>query len=281
MKRAVLILIVLSLTLILGSAAAGYAQTGRFQFTLPDTWVYDKATSYHAECVRNVNGTLAAGFNLYDTENKTPWPESQEAIAEALKAEFKLDKDAPWEPIEISGQKTVKVSLQLGDNATGFLTAVNAGLWHASILCSSRKGYEIDHEFENILATVTPRDSADVGFFRFGYAEVRYKGARIKKVGSNKYLKLDFTWRNAGTETTFFAVEVDVTAFQNGVQLQEGFLFDEKSEVGTKLMPGKSIDVTKVYELREAGGKIEFTVDKLLDFNHQYVDRKYSFTLKD
>lgn len=285
MKRVVLILIVLSLTLILGSAVAGYAKTGRFNFTLPDTWLYEEAGFRNAKCGRFVNGQEVASFALFDEKNNKPWPESPEEIAAVLIDEFNLKQhntDAiTWEEIEIAGQKTAKVTFFNTERGTAYLTAVNFGPWHAAALCSILKGYEIDQEFENILASITQRDEDDIGYFRFGDAEVQYKGARKKKVGKTQYLLLDFNWRNAGKDVTIFPVHVEVTVFQDGVQLQEGFLFNEKTEIGTHLMPGKSIDITQIYELRGTGGQIDFTVDKLMDFNHQYVDRKYSFTLKE
>lgn len=276
MKRVVLILIVLSLTLILGSAAAGTFQTRMFELDLPETWTCNEAANTYVNCMRVQGGKTVAFFTMYDRKN-SQYIDSTEKMAEQLRADFGIDGET--EDFQVAEQKSVLITKKFNDR-TAYCTGYDVLTSHASLMYVVLDGYEVEGEFESMTASLRMRSWDDYGYFRFGDAEVALKAARTKKVRNRDYLMLDFTWRNAGQDITFFAVQVDVTVFQDGVQLQEGFLLDEKSEIGTQLMPGKSIDVTKVYELRSDKGEIELFVDKLMDFQNQYVDRKYSFKLK-
>jgi hypothetical protein len=91
---------------------------------------------------------------------------------------------------------------------------------------------------------------------------------------------VDFTWRNVGDSPDMFVVNVSVTAYQNGIQLNEGYLITENTEVGTSIMPGKSLTVTEIFQMRESTGEITLIVDKLMDFTHEWQDRQYSFTVE-
>lgn len=276
MKRVVLILIVLTLTLILGSAVAVTVQTRMFEIDLPEAWTCREAANTYISCERIQDGKTVAAFSMFDLDS-SQYIDSTEKMADQLRADFGID--GPAEEFQVAEQKSALITRKL-DGRTVYYTGYNVLTSHAALMYMVLDGYEVEGELETATASLRMRSWDDYGYFRFGDAEVMLKAARTKKVGSRSYLMLDFTWRNAGQDITFFAVQVDVTVFQDGVQLQEGFLLDEKSEIGTQLMPGKSIDVTKVYELRSDKGEIEFFVDKLMDFQNQYVDRKYSFKLK-
>ena len=94
------------------------------------------------------------------------------------------------------------------------------------------------------------------------------------------YLLVDFTWRNAGSKADMFVINVDVKAYQDGIELHDGYLFDITTESGTSIMPGKELTVTEVFQLRGKTGKITLVLDKLIDVKNEWPSRQYEFQLK-
>lgn len=249
-------------------------QTSGYDFILPDSWFYDTPGILYAKCQTG----KSAVFNLYESNNALP--DSTEEIAERSVDTFKArDYMTGFEEIEILGHKTALVSLVTGKGLKGYIAIVPFGNKTVETLYLTTS--EPDKEFyKNVLSSVRQRPEADRGFFTYGDVEVKFKNFTTKTSGGKKYLILNFDWRNVGTSPTMFVVNVGVTAFQDGIELHEGYLFSEQTEVGTKIMPGKELPVKVIFELRNSTGEVTFTVDKLMDFNNEAVGREYTLNIK-
>ena len=283
MKRILIILAMALLTVCLFSVANADVlfQTNRLEFTLPDSWYYEDACFSYVMCRHVENDILAEAFEVIDYRKTREFAEkSSEEIAELLIDAFNLKKYNPtMEEMEISGEKAVVVHFQT-DKASGYSTIMNKGAYCAEVIYMAALGYEDVDFFKEAVGSIKARPREDAAYFRFGDAEVMYRGYRTKKVGKQTYLLLDFKWRNVGTLPDRFVINVDVKAFQDGIELKEGYLFAEDDETGTSIMPGKSLSCTKVFTLRKPTGEITFYVDKLMDISNEYVDRKEVFTIK-
>ena len=284
MKRIILALATFLLMVVLFSFAEAdvFFQTGRFEFVMPDTWFYNEAGTTYAKCNHSENNVLLESFQVYDDKKSYKLPEkSSEEIADIIIKLFGIQEEySPTvEEMEISGEKHIVVRFKT-DRMTGCATILNTGSYYADVLYMAALGYEDIDLFKKTAASIKERPKEDAGYFRFGNAEVMYKGYRTKKVGKQTYLLLDFDWRNIGTAPDMFVINVDVTAYQDGIELSQGFLFGENTETGTNIMPGKNIKCTMVYTLRNPKGDITLFVDKLMDMTNEYVGRKIQFTIK-
>lgn len=248
--------------------------TNRFDFVMPDSWGYEKAWSYYALC-RSSSGDA---FNFY--EASTEFPETLEGIVDSTANFFGLkDYVTGYEEIEISGQKTALISVA-SDVKSGLITMFSKDDTRIVALYVAAAGTPDKDLFVNVLSSVKTRDAKNKEYFRYGDVEVKFNNFTTKTSGGKKYLILNFDWRNVGTAPTMFVVNVEVTAFQDGIELHEGYLFGENTEVGTQIMPGKELPVKVIFELRSSTGKVEFTVDKLMDFNNEAVARHYTLNVK-
>lgn len=277
MKRFFIVMILSALLIgVMFSTAAADAlfKTCQFEFILPDSWYYEEAALTYARC-KSSSGNV---FQFY--ESNIEIPEKIEDIAD-FTADYFGAKDyvTDFEEAEIAGQKTALVGLQAA-NKTGYMTMIRKSGRTIGAFFVSSSG-KADKEFiVSTLSSVQERPKKDVGFFNYGNAEANLKEYSIKTVGKKKYLILELIWRNVGDAATMFAVNVGVKVYQDGIELHEGFLLTEQTEVGTSIMPGKEITVKEIFELRSSSGKLDIIVDKLMDFTDEIVDRNYSFTLK-
>lgn len=280
MKKAVLTA-TFSLLFVAVLCSCAYAdqlyQTSRFEFHLPDDWQYNVPSDTYSSCYRyDKSGALLEAFLVYESAKK--WPETSLGLAESLYNYFGLEKLERWEEIEINGQKTVLVDCSKNDRHYGYLTAYKVGSYRANIFYMFAEGYEDKNEFINAVGTIKQRAQEEIDYFRFGNAMVKYKGHRVWKVRNNYYLLLDFTWKNVGNNADTFVVNVDVTTYQDGIELQTGYFFGK--DEGTKIMPGKELPVTVAFNLRSQTGEIKVIVDKLMDYTNEWPYRQYSFDLE-
>ena len=274
----VLILLIHALT-VSASSAETICQTNLFEFSVPSSWSITEAKNFHVECEHRENGILVEKVGLIDSK-RSRWPSDPAELASMVKDLFGLKAIGGWEEIEIDGQSTVLVSILKEEKCTGYATVIKTGLYNGLFFYIFSEPYGGKEAAEKLLEGFKVRSKDDSHFFRFGDAEVKLKGFRTKTVGKNKYLLVDFTWRNVGNTTDMFVVNVSVTAYQNGIQLKDGFLPTEDTEVGTSIMPGKSLTVTEVFQMRESTGEITLIVDKLMDYSHECQERQYSFKVE-
>ena len=252
-------------------------QKNYFELTLPDTWKYN-ASKNSFDC--SAQNSLRR-FCLFETSESFDGTPDIQDIVIAMKKFLGLEEEySEWEIITVDEQETALFTL----HATGLLDYYATSIRFLDHSCYAVY-YATDPEYYkaemlDLLQGFHHRNTDNLFFFRYGNAEAKYTGYKTKSVGKQEYLLVDFVWRNVGTSADMFVVNVDVTAFQDGIELQDGFLLGVNSEVGTKIMPGKEITVTEVYQLRSQTGQITLVVDKLLDVMNEWPDRTYEFQLK-
>ena len=146
-------------------------------------------------------------------------------------------------------------------------------LYSADAECFSREG------LVSMLETVAVRPEEDLGFFRFGNADVSFDQFTTKVLGGKERLVLSFTWKNRGDSISTFDDNIIVLVFQNGIELNESILIGN-TDSGTRVMPGKQLDILKVFDLREETGDICLIVDKKDDQDNAWSERTHDFSIK-
>ena len=277
MKR--LVFLMSMLMVIFGAVAEAETvyQKNYFELTLPEAWKYNASNNTYNCTTQN----SMQGFNLIELEESFDGAPSIEDIAAAMKKALQLEEDySDWEIITVDGQETALFTIHTEGVLDYYVTSIRflGHVCYAFYYASDPVYYKT--EMLALLKGLHHRTIDDMCYFRYGDAEAKYMGYTTKTVGSTKYLLVRFSWRNVGTSAEVFAVNVDVTAYQDGIELQDGFLLGINSEVGTSIMPGKEITVTRVFQLRGSTGQITLIVDKLLDFKNEWPDRTYEFQLK-
>lgn len=248
--------------------------TNRFEFSLPDSWHYEKSSLLSVHC----RSTSGYAFLFYESD--LTFPDTIDEIADFTINTLGIkDYATDFEEVEIAGQKTALVELR-EETRYGLCAMIKKGNKTIIAFFSSLPDADYKGFFIRALNSVNVRPDKDVGFFNYGNAEAKLVKYSTKTVGKKKYLILDFTWRNVGDIATMFAVNVGVTVYQDGIQLNEGYLFTEDTEVGTSIMPGKELAVKEIFELRSSSGTLDIVVDKLMDFTNEIIDRNYTFILE-
>lgn len=280
MKQTLSILSLVVMLLLACASCAGAEvayQKNYFELTLPDGWKYNSSANAY-DCT-DQNSTRR--FKLLEYSDSLPSNPSVEEIVAATKDALELEADySEWETITVDGHETALFTLHRDGTLDYFVTPVHY-LGHVCYVCyytTDAESYK--SEMLNLLQCFHHRTIDDVCFFRFGDAEVKVGNHRTVTVGGKRYLLVELTWRNVGEKAQMYVVNVDVTAYQDGIELQDGFLLGVNTEVGTSIMPGKELTCTEVFQLRSKTGEITLIVDKLLDFKDEWPSREYNFTLK-
>lgn len=279
MKRIAAFLITVLLLVIISAMAGAETvyQKNYFELTLPDTWKYNASKDSYDYSVQN----STRRFRLFEVSESFDGTPDIEDIVAAMKKALQLEEDySDWEIITVDGKETALFTIHAEGVLDYYVTSIRflGHVCYAFYYASDPVYYKT--EMLALLKGLHHRTIDDMCYFRYGDAEAKYMGYTTKTVGSTKYLLVRFSWRNVGTSAEVFAVNVDVTAYQDGIELQDGFLLGINSEVGTSIMPGKEITVTRVFQLRGSTGQITLIVDKILDFKNEWTDRTYEFQLK-
>lgn len=281
MKRMTVCLVTVLLLFVLlvsASSAETVYQLNYFELSLPDGWKYNKKEDWYElkTATTSQNVTL---IEYKDSFSGTPTV--PEIVAE-MKTTLRLEDDySDWEEITVDGRQTALFTLHPAGNQEFYVASLRSPMGRTCYAFFRGNGPGAGKaEMLAILDGLHYRKMGEISYFRHGTAEVKYNGYEIQTVGNQNYLLVRFTWRNIGTEADLFAVNVDVTAYQDGIELQDATLIAKNSEVGTKIMPGKEISVGKVFVLRKLTGTITLVVDKLMDYSNEWPDREYEFQLK-
>lgn len=277
MKR-IMTLIVFALILAMINSIAGAEvlyQKNFFEMALPDGWYYNESRDRY-DCKRN-----NARVFLSVTKEETAGSSDTDAIVAEMLANIGTDSaHSSWEKIVVDGQDTILITFVMDEGNTCYATAIRNSDSACYAIYSSNNPDDGKMEFLDLIQRFYVRPEKDASYFRYGNADVKLKNYRTRTVNGKMYLLVDFTWRNIGTKEDIFVINVDVKAYQDGIELHDGYLFDIYTETGTSIMPGKELTVTEIFQLRSKTGKITLILDKLLDVTHEWPSRRYEYTLK-
>lgn len=280
MKRITAILMFMVL-LMLAAASTALAdtlyQTNYFEMSLPDGWKYiESKKSYGLP-----ESSGGQRIRIFDSTEDPIDVSDFDAVLNHMLTVFNLGTDyKDWEEITIDGQRTPFITIRREGLYDYYVTSIRSG---SHVCYAAFYGYNRDYEkdlFKEMAQRLHVRDASDALYFRYGNADVKLRNYRTKTVNGKMYLLIDFTWKNAGNQPDMFIINVDVKAYQDGIELHKGYLFDVNTETGTSIMPGKELTVTEIFQLRSKSGKITLILDKLIDATNEWPSQQYEFTLK-
>ena len=125
-------------------------------------------------------------------------------------------------------------------------------------------------------STPAPRQSITSGKLKINGTnkEVNVEGFGItmryayteNKNGKN-YLIVVFSAKNNTDNSSSFGLTINIEAYQNGVELDTGYIYGVETNSSTKFRPGATIDGKAVFELKSASAQVELELNKLWNFS--------------
>ena len=122
---------------------------------------------------------------------------------------------------------------------------------------------------EYIDSLIKERQENDDGFVIYNDVGIKYKSAYIQKSGGDK-LVVVFDWINNSDSAASFGSKFDFEAYQDGVSLSVGIIWNFDTEFTTKIMPGKTMEGYYIWELRNTKEPVTVVFDKAWDFSNKY-----------
>ena len=281
MKRFALLLVILLVVAMCSAAAADTLfQSYRFQFNLPDGWVYGEASDSHIQCKRTDSEGWTETIDVYEPRFGR-WPEKKNDLPSYIKKGFDFDQDAEVEWIEVAGFETALVDAPGYENRDAYMTILpgNSRKNMACFVYTADIGHRDRDGFVAALDTFSERQKENLGYFSFGDAEVKFIEYQTKEAPGGKRLYLSLGWRNNGESISTFDSNIEVIVFQNGVELLEPVLAG-KTDSGARVMPGKELDFLKTYDLREGSGEVIVIIDKANDTTNEFAERTYTLNIR-
>ena len=86
-------------------------------------------------------------------------------------------------------------------------------------------------------------------------------------------INITFHYTNNSSESKAYVWAIGLTAFQDGIELKDGYVAD--SERATEIRPGKSIDIIECFVLRSATEQIELEFDLPISFSDKNKVTRY------
>ena len=280
MKRSTAILVFLLAMVICSAAAADTLfQSYRFQFNLPDGWVYGEASDSHIQCIRTDGDGWTETIDVYEPRFGL-WPEDKNELPNYIEKGFDLDQNQKFEWIEVAGHETALVDVPGYENRDAYMTILPGSDERkvAFFVYSADIGHRNKEGFIAALDTFSERAKADLGFFNFGETDVKFIEYQTKNIMGGKRLYLSLGWRNNSDSISTFDSNVEVIVFQNGIELLEPVLAG-KTDSAARVMPGKELDFVKAYDLREESGEVIVFIDKANDTNNEFGERTYKLNI--
>lgn len=151
---------------------------------------------------------------------------------------------------------------------------------------------EIDSR-SSVLATVAPRQRSTAtpapktanslinkdGFTVYDDSGIKYKSAYIKKSGNTNKLVIVFDWVNYGDSASSFGYNFNFEAFQDGVALSVGIIWNFDTQFTTKIQPGKTLEGYYIWDLKDTKTPVTIVIDKFLDMSDRYPNTEFEIDL--
>lgn len=111
-------------------------------------------------------------------------------------------------------------------------------------------------------------DSGITQFVDLGSVSVALNGFEVYKRDGKNYLIVNVNWINNDSEPAVFYTEATVEAYQDGVELDDGYLSGVDTNVGKKVLPGFSGTQKEIFQLTSARGEVVLIVSPLFVYTN-------------
>lgn len=120
-----------------------------------------------------------------------------------------------------------------------------------------------DRRFPAATAEATEAPTYSASFNQF---DVEYLGASVEQSDGESYIKINYRWTNKTDNANSFTILAGYTAYQNGVQLDAGYLPGVETDEFTSVLPGYSTEVSSVHKLSNTTDPVVLQVSAFADF---------------
>lgn len=105
---------------------------------------------------------------------------------------------------------------------------------------------------------------------------VTMKYAYTESKNEKDYLIVVFSVKNKQDESASFGFTMHIDAFQDGVELDTGYLYGVDTNAATKFRPGAVIEGKAIFVLKNLSSQVELELNKLWNFSN---DKPTLFTI--
>lgn len=92
--------------------------------------------------------------------------------------------------------------------------------------------------------------------------------AYIESKNGKDYLVVVYSVKNYKEESSSFGLSINIDAYQNGIELDTGYLYSLETNSSTKMRTGASIEGKSVFELKNTSSAVELELNKLWNFTN-------------
>lgn len=105
-------------------------------------------------------------------------------------------------------------------------------------------------------------------------------GNYVYKDGNKNYLVVKINWTNNGSSAQSYLAKLSVHAYQNGVELERGYVYNLETNEMTNILPGYDINVYELFELTN-NSDVTITIDTYFDLTDKFDDIIYTVSVPD
>lgn len=139
---------------------------------------------------------------------------------------------------------------------------------------------QIDKEIQQRIADNQKHIGGHTGYFDLGDVSVALDGFKVQSISGKHYFILSVRWMNQSDEPTAYYVEANVDAYQDGVELDDGYISGVEKNNTRRVLPGYSTTVTEIYELRNTRNPIVIMIEPWVDFRNEYPPQQIVIDIK-
>lgn len=139
---------------------------------------------------------------------------------------------------------------------------------------------KIEQEIQSRIAENGNHLGGRTGYFDLGDVAVALDGYQLQTAAGKTYMILSVKWLNQSDEATAYYVEAAVDAYQNGVELDNGYLSGVDTNTTRKVLPGYSTTIKEIFELENDKDPVVLFVRPWVDFRNEYPPQQVVIDIK-
>ena len=139
---------------------------------------------------------------------------------------------------------------------------------------------QLEHEIQTRIAASRQYTDGYTQYYDMGDVSVALSGFRIQSVSGKNYMLLFVKWLNNSDEPTAYYIAASVDAYQNGVELDDGYISGVEKDSTRKVLPGYGTTVTEIYELENKKDPVIVTIKPWLDLRNEYPPQQIMIEIK-
>lgn len=126
---------------------------------------------------------------------------------------------------------------------------------------------KVEREIQSRIASSKNLSSGYTEYIDLGSISAALNGYELRQENWKNYLIVNVNWINQSDEPGVFYTEAVLEAYQNGVELDTGYIYSIETNVSKKVLPGYSGAIKEIYQLQNAKDEVVLILHALFDFS--------------